>query len=241
MAQLTFNYDNGYVSSTFDGAVTLQIIFAEAGKHVIFIESRLGENMPWTVLKSLAVEPMSFVKVREPSKGQQYRMRSASEPTFVEVLPLVASGSGGSGSDGKIGSEDIENGSIKIEDLSDEVKDQLAGNNLTEDDLENIFFPPEVTAIEADLSGENVVLTATAENIDEEEDVTWEVDLDGNITETDSKGVSLTLTAEQSEAFRAAQLAKVRLLCSDYESEWFTVNTDSAGFETGADSGDDDV
>ena len=232
MAQLTFTYEQGYVSNTFEGGVTLQIIFAEAGRHIIYIESRLSEEMPWVILKSLAVEPMSFLKVREPSEGQQYRMRSAFEPTFVEVTPLADYSSK---KDEKIGSEDIEDGSIKIEDLSDEVKEQLSGKNLTDDDLENIFFPPSVTGITTSIVNENVVLLATAENIDEDEDVTWNLDIDGIVTEIDDKGTSLTLTAEQSAAFSTAQLVKVRLDCSDYESEWFTMSTTA---DAGASSGE---
>lgn len=239
MAQLTFTYEQGYVSNTFEGGVTLQIIFAEAGRHVIYIESRLSEEMPWVILKSLAVEPMSFLKVREPSEGQQYRMRTAFEPTFVEVTPLSSQSGSGSGNKEKIGSEDIEDGSIKIEDLSDEVKEQLSGKNLTDDDLENIFFPPSVTGIATSIVNENVVLLATAENIDEDEEVTWNLDIDGTVMEIDDKGTSLTLTTEQSASFSAAQLVKVRLDCSDYESEWFTLSTTAdAGASSGEVSGD---
>lgn len=127
---------------------------------------------------------------------------------------------GGAGPD-SIGSDEIRDGGIKLDDLSDEVKEQLAGNQLTDDDLENIFFPPEVTEITSDTTGEQVVLTAEAENIEDEEAVTWHIDTDGEVTEIDSKGTSLTLDETLAAKFLSASVVKVRLECSDYESEWF--------------------
>lgn len=128
---------------------------------------------------------------------------------------------GGAAGPDSIGSDEIRDGGIKLDDLSDEVKEQLAGNQLTDDDLENIFFPPEVTAITSEATSNQVVLTATAENIEDEESVTWHIDTDGEVTEIDSTGTSLTLNETQAAKFRSASVVKVRLECSDYESEWF--------------------
>ena len=238
MAQLTFTYEQGYISSVFDGGVTLQLIFAEAGKHVIFLESRLGESMPWALLKKIVVEPMSFIKVREPSDGQQYRIISAFEPTFAMTSPITGTPGSSSGNKEKVGSEDIENGSIKLEDLSDEVKDKLIGDGWTEQDEENVWFPPLVTNITADTTGENVVLVAEAENIDEDEDVTWELTFDSEEPlELESTGTVLELTTAQTQAFHDAVVVSVKLFCSDYESEPYTVKADAAAAE-GESSGD---
>lgn len=145
MAQLTFTYDNGYVSEPFEGTVTLQLVFAEEKKHVIFIESRLGENMPWALAKSLAVGPMSFVKIRETAEGQQYRIKSAAEPTLAETSPITSGGSGSGGSQpapNSVGSEEIKDESVTMDDLSPEVReglDELNNISITDEDLEGIF------------------------------------------------------------------------------------------------------
>ena len=50
-------------------------------------------------------------------------------------------GSGEAVGPGSIGTREIENESVMLEDLNDEVRDQLAGGNLSESDLEEIFYP----------------------------------------------------------------------------------------------------
>ena len=111
----------------------------------------------------------------------------------------------GGGPGAKVTSEDIEDGAINLNHLSDEVKDQLAGTTLTDDDLENIYFEPNVTSIIGEDGEEGIVLTAEAENIDDDEAVTWDIETDGQVTEIDSTGTSLTLSEQLSEAVRNAE------------------------------------
>ena len=91
--------------------------------------------------------------------------------------------------------------------------------------IENVFFPPIVTGITADMSAGGITLNATAENIDEDEDVTWVIDMDGTETEIDSMGTALELTAEQVSQYDAASNVSVKLICYDYESDPYTLKS----------------
>lgn len=121
-----------------------------------------------------------------------------------------------------VGTDQIENGAIKLEDLNDEIRDGLI-TNITEDDIENIFFPPQVTGITADTSGSNIVLTAVSENISDDEEVTWSISFDGEGTEINGEGSTLTLDDTLSNRFRSAASVSVSLTCSDYESGTYVV------------------
>jgi hypothetical protein len=103
--------------------------------------------------------------------------------------------------------------------------DAIVSDNLTYDDLENIFFEPVVRSIEADTTGENVILSAQTDNIKEDEEVTWHIYLDSaeEPVDVDSKGTVLQLTMTQTEMFNNASVVEVMLSCSDYDSQKYTV------------------
>jgi len=98
MARLTFSYDpqKGSVSSEFAGSVALQCIFSGTGKHVIFVESRIGDEMPWAVLRTVVVKARDVFSIPEASKGQVYRIFTDSEPESVETSPISGGGGGSS-------------------------------------------------------------------------------------------------------------------------------------------------
>ena len=96
MAKLTFTYDMGYVSSAFEGGMTLQCLFDGNGKHVIFIQSRLSEELPWTVIRSIVVAPQSVFTIPEAAEGQTFRIRCESEPQSVDIAPMTAVAGGSS-------------------------------------------------------------------------------------------------------------------------------------------------
>lgn len=222
--QFSFDESVGYVSESFSGGVTIQFVFPGTGKRVLFIDTRIGDDMPWVLLRSIVVEVQGIFTISEKANGQQFRIRSGVEPESMVVAEGAPGSGSGSGAGGKVTSEDIEDGAVNLNHLGEDVKDQLAGNSLTDDDLENIYFEPNVTDISADTTGENVVLNAEAENIDDNEAVTWKIDIDGTVSEVDNVGTSLTLDSDQTAAFFAAEMVKVQLLCSDYESEWFDIS-----------------
>ena len=102
--------------------------------------------------------------------------------------------------------------------------DAIVSDNLTYDDLENIFFEPVVSNISMEHEDESVVLSALSENIKDDEEVTWHIYIN-NIEEpefnVESKGTSLALTPEQAWAVEYAVLVLVSLECSDYTSDKF--------------------
>ena len=237
--QFSFNESIGYVSESFSGGVTIQCVFSGTGKRVLFIDSRLSDDLPWILLRSIIVGVQDIFSIPEKAEGQQFRIRSGVEPvSMIAATGAPGSGSGGSGSGGRVTSEDIEQGAVNLEHLSDEVKDQLAGNTLTDDDLENIYFEPNVTSITGEDVEGGFVLTAEAENIDDDEAVTWDIDTDGQVTEIEDTGTSLTLSEQLSAAVRNAQSSKVRLHCSDYVSEWFDILGTEGSSEENHEQGD---
>lgn len=115
---------------------------------------------------------------------------------------------------------------IASDEMVDSVADRVMENvfeNITEDDLENIFFGPEVTGITVIDTGARTVLIADTKNIGPEEEVTWKLVTGSLDWDIDSAGSTLTLTDEQTTAYRAAQTVTASLQCSDYESEPFTL------------------
>ena len=171
----------------------LRYLYAASPLHLYYETLKDGTN----VLRHIRVNQRTF---NVPAEG-----------VTIDTLP-----------ENSVGSDQIENGAIKLDDLNDEVRDVLI-QNITGDDLENIFFPPQVTGITADDSGGDVILTAVAENISDEEDVTWNMSFDGEEREVDAKGTSLTLDGTLSEMFRSAASVSVSLACSDYESGTYVV------------------
>lgn len=134
-------------------------------------------------------------------------------------------GGGGGGSappPDSVGSEQIIDEETLKRIVREVVDEKEAEGQLTEDDIENIFFPPEVTAIT--VSGHTIA--ATAENIDDDEAVTWVLDIDGTESEVDGTGTTLTLDEPMQAAYDAAASVTVRLICSDYESGTYTLKAE---------------
>lgn len=91
MEKLTFTFDNqlGYVSSSFDGGVAVQCVFPDNAKHVGFLESRLGSDLPWTSVKGLVLQPKSVFNIIRAATGQEYRIRCEVQPTSVTISKLT--------------------------------------------------------------------------------------------------------------------------------------------------------
>ena len=153
MAKLTFTYDMGYVSSAFEGGMTLQCLFDGNGKHVIFIQSRLSEELPWTVIRSIVVAPQSVFTIPEAAEGQTFRIRCESEPQSVDIAPMTAVAGGSSTTIDGIDIEKNNNG--EVDSLAEviaalkgfpegktvkEALEELEATNLTDEDIENIFY-----------------------------------------------------------------------------------------------------
>lgn len=134
MAKLTFTNDIqlGFVSSTFEGGVTVQCQFPGKGKQVVFVETRLGESLPWTLVRSIVLKPESVFIISKASEGQQYRLRLAVEPDNVETAKLKGTSSGGSGDSQSIEgledvtAEDIDDLTISTQDVHDIVSGAIA-------------------------------------------------------------------------------------------------------------------
>lgn len=251
MAKLTFTYDvqKGYVSNAFSGGVSLQNDFTGKGKHVIFIESRLDESMPWATLRTVVVKAQDVFIISESSDGQVFRIICESEPTSVDTTPLNdGSSSGGSNipdepnHDGEVNTMqeiiDAFKGFKEGETIKDEI-DNIVDDDIDEE-LEHIYFPKSVSAISADDSGDAVVLSLTGENINEENNVHWTLTMDGvELDEIDGIGDSLTLDEEQSALYRSAGEVKAKIYVGGYESAEYTVKGTQEGLSGGGtDSGD---
>lgn len=102
--------------------------------------------------------------------------------------------------------------------------EDLSGDQLSDEEIENIYFPKSVTSITADESGEFVVLTLTGENVEADDAVIWTLTLDGVEEEIEGTGLSLTLDAEQSADFKAASVITVTVYDGGYESDPFPIN-----------------
>lgn len=171
----------------------LRYVYAASPLHLYYETLKDGTN----VLRHIRVNQRTF---NVPAEG-----------VTIDMLPANS-----------IGSNLIEDGSVQIDDLSEEVRDGLI-QNMTGDDIENIFFPPQVTGITADALGGDVILTAVAENISDDEEVTWDISFDGVKREMDGNGTTLTLDGTLSEMFRSATSVSVSLSCSDYVSGIYVV------------------
>lgn len=157
MAKLTFTNDNGYVSNAFSGGMTLQCLFEGTAKHVIFIDSRLGSDLPWTLIRSIVVAPQSVFTIPEASEGQEFRLRCETEPQSVDIAPISTAKGGGSST--TIDGIDIEeNHNGEVDTLAEviaalrgfpegktvkEALEELEATNLTDEDIENIFYGTE--------------------------------------------------------------------------------------------------
>lgn len=239
MAKLTFTYDvhKGYVSSEFSGAVSLQNDFQGKGKHVIFIESRLADSMPWATLRTVVVKAQDVFIISESSDGQVFRIICESEPTSVDTTPLNdGSSSGGSSldptetiapgtnNDGEVNTVQEVIGAFKDFPENTTIQERLEeieGGGLQEEDIEDIFYPKSVTDITASENGGAVVLSITGKNIDQEDSADWTLTFDETEKELEGTGLTLTLSAEDSEAYQAAGRVTAKVVIGSYESPSF--------------------
>lgn len=127
MAKLSFNYDGqSYISDVFSGGKVVQLTFPIERTKVLYLETRLGAGLPWNVADSRILEKQMVVNVPVGGSGQEYRMSCIAEPASAEIV-ADQSGSGGSGGDSSqpaansVGSEEIKDGSIKMEDLDPDI------------------------------------------------------------------------------------------------------------------------
>lgn len=122
MAKLSFNYDGqSYVSDVFSGGKVVQLTFPIERTKVLYLETRLGVGLPWNVADSRILEKQMVVNVPVGGSGQEYRMNCIAEPASAEIVADQSGGGSGGGSSqpsaNSVGSEEIKDGSIKMEDL----------------------------------------------------------------------------------------------------------------------------
>ena len=233
MEKLTFTNQGNFISNIFNGGVALQFTFSKNALFVVFLESRLEASLPWSS-EGRTIRQNGILNVPEGAEGQEFRVRCGIEPVDVSVSPLYDSNGKKPGAN-SVGTTEIEDGGVHLEDLAPEVRDKIIGDDITEDDLENVFFEPKVNGITTETTGENVVVIADADNVDDDEEVTWHFDMDGVKIDIDGVGTTLELTTSQSAAFNDATSVIVSLSCSDYDSEPFTIKITA---EAGAGEGE---
>lgn len=122
MAKLSFNYDGqSYVSDVFSGGKVVQLTFPIERTKVLYLETRLGVGLPWNVADSRILEKQMVVNVPVGGTGQEYRMNCIAEPASAEIVADQSGGGSGGGSSqpsaNSVGSEEIKDGSIRMEDL----------------------------------------------------------------------------------------------------------------------------
>lgn len=122
MAKLSFNYDGqSYVSDVFSGGKVVQLTFPIERTKVLYLETRLGVGLPWNVADSRILEKQMVVNVPAGGSGQEYRMNCIAEPASAEIVADQSGGGSGGGSSqpsvNSVGSEEIKDGSIRMEDL----------------------------------------------------------------------------------------------------------------------------
>ena len=129
MAKLSFNYDGqSYVSDVFSGGKVVQLTFPIERTKVLYLETRLGSGLPWKVEDSRIIEKQLIVNIPSAGEGQEFRMNCLVEPASAEIVTAQTDGgSGGSGGGSSqpaansVGSEEIKDGSIKMEDLDPDI------------------------------------------------------------------------------------------------------------------------
>ena len=153
MTSLDFSYDYpSFVSTVFEGDSKVSMAFDREALNLVHVDTRADENDVWRKLRSFTIGTKNEFSLTGSASGQQYRLRCDARPVTCEVEPIKSSGGGG-GSDitpgvpipkDTVNSDSIQDGSIKREDLSEEVLaglDEMNNIGLTEQDIEDIFFP----------------------------------------------------------------------------------------------------
>lgn len=158
MAKLSFTYDYpSFVSDSFTGNVRVECSFQKEALNKVTIETRLDENSAWRILRSVIIGIKNAFTLDNTASGQQYRLRCATRPVDAEYAALSPSG-GGSGSIDGIDVEENQDGQVNTlkevmnafggfpEDKTiQEALEDIEGGGLTEEDLEEIFFPSSET------------------------------------------------------------------------------------------------
>lgn len=159
MAQLTFTNDaaRGYLSNAFNGGVNIHCVFNGGGRHVIFIESRIGD-MPWSVVRTIVVNEQDVFSIMQSANSQLFRFFTDSAPVEAETSPTSSSG-GGTGGTPADPSQIIEpgtNGDGTVNTMQEVIGafqnfpegktiqsaiEEISGGGLEDEDIENIFYP----------------------------------------------------------------------------------------------------
>ena len=130
MARLTFTRDGqSHVADVFSGGKTVQLAFPEEGTQVLYVDSRLGSTLPWKTVDSRVVELDLVINIPDTGQGQEFRLRCFMEPLSAEIVQMPSPGGGGSGSQpgpDTVGSSEIRDDSIEMEDLSPDVRGNMA-------------------------------------------------------------------------------------------------------------------
>lgn len=131
MQILTFNKESGYVSQEFSGYKTVQMAFALDEGNLVFVESRVNDTQQWITTDSHVFGMSGIFDVPEGGTEQKYRLRSMKQPLSCEITEKGGGGGGGSQpGPNTVGTDEIINGSVEMEDLNHNVKEKM----LTDDD-----------------------------------------------------------------------------------------------------------
>lgn len=123
-----------------------------------------------------------------------------------------------------------------------QILDDMSGDQLSEEDIENIYFPKNVNGISADESGEAVILMLEGENIEDDDTIEWTITVDGTALEPiEATGTTLTLDAEKSATFKAAKAVTAQIYVGGYESEAFTLKGSADHNVNGEEARNEDI
>ena len=139
MANLAFNYDGEkYVSDVFSGGKVVQLSFEKAGTQVILIESRLATGLAWKTVDSRIVERTMIINIPYAGEGQEFRITCLLQPSTAEIVQQSQNGGGSQPAPDSVGSEQIVDGSVEMEDLNKKVKDAMVtgDDRVTQDELD---------------------------------------------------------------------------------------------------------
>lgn len=127
MATLAFTLDGqSFVSDVFEGGKVVQLAFEKEGTQVLYVETRLGATLPWKVIGSRIIERDLVVNIPAAGEGQEFRLNCIADPTAAEIIPMTESGGGGSQpGPNTVGTEQIIDGAVEEEDLSDDVQKKM--------------------------------------------------------------------------------------------------------------------
>ena len=141
MANLNFSFDGQtYVSDVFSGGKVVQLAFPIERTRVLYLETRLASGLPWKVVDSRILEKQLVINVSAGGDGQEFRLNCMTEPTSAEIITLPSGGGGGSQpGPNTVGTEEIKDGAVIMDDLNQSVKDTMVtgDDRVTEEELDN--------------------------------------------------------------------------------------------------------